>query len=78
MGEGMDPDCVARVVLTLLLDPLSRGPWTAHELARELGDEVAAADAVSSLHASGLVHLCGELAFPSRAAARCFALADAT
>jgi len=69
-AERADAAPVERVVLALLLDPRSHGPWTAQELARELGDEVAAVDAVASLHAAGLVHLCHQLVFPSRTAAR--------
>jgi hypothetical protein len=58
------------VVLALLLDPDSPGPWTVGELARELGCELRAADAVVRLHAAGLVHLSGELVFASRPAVR--------
>jgi hypothetical protein len=71
---GVDPEQVERVVLSLLLDRRNHGPWTAEELGRELGDEIAAIDAVASLHGSGLVHLCRQLVFPTRAAARCFPL----
>ncbi len=76
-GGRTDPESTERVVLTLLLDPRSHGPWTAQELGRELGDEVAAIDAVASLDAAGLVHLCRGLVFPSRSAARCFELVEA-
>jgi predicted transcriptional regulator len=76
-GDRMAPECIERLVLTLLLGPRSHGPWTAEELGRELGDEVAAVDAVVSLHAAGLVHRCRQLVFPSRSAARCFELVEA-
>jgi hypothetical protein len=58
------------VVLALLLDPDSPGPWAVAELAREVGCELSAADAVVRLHAAGLVHLNRELVFASRPAAR--------
>jgi hypothetical protein len=72
-----DADVIQRLVMTLLLDPESHGPWTPQELSRELGSEIMALDAVTSLHAAGLVHLCGDLVFPSRPAARCFEIAEA-
>jgi hypothetical protein len=57
------------VVLTLLLDaPAS--PWSIQELARELGEELRATDAVASLCAAGLAQRCGELIFATRAALR--------
>jgi hypothetical protein len=58
------------VVLALLLEPDSPGPWTDAELAREVGCELGAADAVVRLHAAGLVHRSGELVFASRSASR--------
>ena len=74
--QPIEPDAVRLcsevqfVVLTLLLDPASPGPWTVTELAREVGCEVKAAEAVVRLHAAGLVHRSGELVFASRPAAR--------
>lgn len=73
---GRDPQEAERVVLSLLLDPNVHGPWSVRELGRELGDQVEAEDAVATLHAAGLVHRCHDLVFPSRAAARCFDLAE--
>jgi hypothetical protein len=64
------------VVLTLLLDrspPLldcSRRLWSLDELARELGSELQASDAVAVLAAVGLAHRCGELVLATRAAVR--------
>jgi hypothetical protein len=58
------------LVLALLLDPECRGPWSMQDLAREVGCELAAADAVVGLHAAGLAHRCEGLVFPSRAASR--------
>ena len=74
--QPIEPDVVLLsnevqfVVLVLLLDPESRGPWTVVELAREVGCELKAAEAVVRLHAAGLVHRSGELVFASRPAAR--------
>jgi hypothetical protein len=56
------------LVLALLLDPECPGPWSAVELAREVGCEVAAADAVVRLHAAGLTHVHDEFVFATRAA----------
>ena len=61
-------------ILLLLLDPEFHGPWTVYELGRELGDQIAAEDAVRTLHEGGLAHCCGEFVFASRAAARCHQL----
>jgi hypothetical protein len=70
-----DADTMQGLVLELLLDLEAHGPWNVQELAREFGSEVLAVDTVTALHASGLVHLCHELVFPTRPAARCFRLA---
>ena len=48
------------VVLALLLDPDWPGPWSLAELAREVGCEPSAAEAVVGLHAAGLAHRSGE------------------
>jgi hypothetical protein len=57
-------------VLSTLLDPRTPWLWSIEELARELGGELDADDAVASLHAAGLVHRCNEFVFATRAAAR--------
>jgi hypothetical protein len=61
-------DEVQFVVLALLLDLECAGPWSVEELAREVGCEIAAADAVVRLHAAALAHLCDGFVFASRAA----------
>lgn len=71
-----DPELAEHVVLSLLLDPDAHGPWSVAEIGLELGDRVEGEDVVASLHAAGLVHRCQSLVFPTRAAARCFQLAD--
>jgi hypothetical protein len=45
-------------------------PWSIDEIARELGDRVVAQDAVSRLVGGGLLHLSGDLTFPTRTARR--------
>jgi hypothetical protein len=77
MDVGLADDCVERVVLTLLLESKTPGPWSVQELARELGSELKATDAIASLHAAGLVHRCHEFVFVTRPAARFHQLADA-
>jgi hypothetical protein len=74
--SNREPAQAEHVVLSLLLDPNVHGPWSVPELGCELGDPVEAQDAVASLHAAGLVHRCDDLVFPTRAAARCFRLAE--
>lgn len=58
------------VVLALLLDRECPGPWSVQELAREVGCELLAAEAVVRLHAAGLAHRAGGFVWPSRAASR--------
>jgi hypothetical protein len=63
-------DEIQFVVLALLLDPESPGPWSVEELVLEVGCEWSVPDAVARLHAAGLVHLCGGFVFATRAASR--------
>jgi len=63
-------DEVQFVVLALLLEPGGPAQWSLAELAREVGCELAAAEAVVRLHAAGLVHRCQGFVFASRAASR--------
>lgn len=70
-------DQAERSVLDLLLDRDVRGPWSVHEIAVEIGDQVRAADAIAGLHRTGLVHRCDEFVFATRPAARCMELAEA-
>ena len=64
------------IVMLMLLHAGHRWPWSRAEVARELGDELLATEAVAGLHAAGLVHRCGELVLPSRPAARMQQLED--
>jgi hypothetical protein len=59
-----------RRVLDILLDPAFHGTWTAQEVMRAFGDEIAAIDALAGLHAHGLIHRHHEYVFASRPAAR--------
>jgi len=63
-------DRVEHSVLCLLLDPEFPSPWSVDEVARAIGDETQAVDALVSLHAAGLVHRCHEFVFVTRSAAR--------
>jgi hypothetical protein len=67
---GVADDEVERVVLTLLLEPGARGPWSVWELGLEVGSELRAADAVVRLHAAGLVHRVQEFVWVTRPLAR--------
>jgi hypothetical protein len=67
---GRRVDEVQFVVLVLLLEAGGPALWSLAELAREVGCELAASEAVESLHAAGLVHRCDEFVFASRAAGR--------
>jgi hypothetical protein len=59
-----------REVLALLLESALSGPWSVLELGLRIGSDVRAVDAVMRLHAAGLVYLCHEFVWPTRAAAR--------
>jgi len=50
--------------------PQAPGLWSAEEVAREIGNPVATADALARLDGAGLIHRCEGFVFPSRAAAR--------
>jgi hypothetical protein len=54
----------------LLVSPQVPGLWSADEIAREIGNPVATADALARLDGAGLIHRCEGFVFPSRAAAR--------
>jgi hypothetical protein len=49
-------------------------PWTIEEIARELGDETNAADAIRRLTRTGLLHHAGDFVLPTRTARRAHAL----
>jgi hypothetical protein len=76
-GDFLEPDALERSVLGLLLGPSSPCVWSVGDVARVLGDEVLALDAVTGLEMAGLVHRHGEVVFASYAGARCWALSQA-
>ena len=67
---------IDNVVMSLLL----RGPWpwSARELAQELGNEIEALDALQRLASHGLAHRLEDFAFPTRAARRAAEIAIGT
>jgi hypothetical protein len=64
-------DETQRMVLMVLLAG-DHEPWSRAELQRELsgstGDPIDPSDAINTLYASGLIHVSGDLVFPSRTA----------
>jgi hypothetical protein len=57
------------ILLRLLLADEQR-PWSVQEVEREIGNPLATMDALTRLHASGLIHRCGNFVFATRAAVR--------
>jgi hypothetical protein len=57
-------------ILTLLLDDDHQHPWTDEEVARDIGDDITATDALARLESSGLVRRHAGFVFPTRAAQR--------
>jgi hypothetical protein len=63
-------DRTESVVMMLLLQTGHPWPWSVYELERELGRDLATADAVLGLEAAGLLNRIGQFVFPTRSAAR--------
>jgi len=58
------------IVLDLLLDREEQRPWSVAEVARAIGNPVAADDAIANLQAAGLIHRTSDgFVFVTRAAA---------
>jgi predicted transcriptional regulator len=62
-----DEDRVDATVLLLLLDE-THPIWHTEEIGREIGDPLAASDAIARLHAAGLVHRVEPFVLATRAA----------
>jgi hypothetical protein len=67
--ERFSEDEIDRTVLGFMLVGQS-WPWTVDEIARELGDDGNAQDAIRRLTRTGLVHRFGVVVFPTRTARR--------
>jgi hypothetical protein len=57
-------------IMAMLLAPDAQRPWTPAEIAREIGDDVAATDGLARLYGAGLVHRLDGFVFATRAALR--------
>lgn len=65
-----EDDQIEHVVLHLVVDDPGPGLWSAGEIAKALGDEIGAADAIWRLEAAGLIHRHAQYLWPTRAAIR--------
>ena len=61
---------VESAILAMLTDQNEQRPWSQDEVAREIGDAIDTTDALTRLHAVGLVHRLDGFVFASRAAVR--------
>jgi hypothetical protein len=57
-------------ILGRLTDPNDQRPWSLDDLIRDTGRRLETIDAIASLQGYGLIHRCGDLVFPTRAALR--------
>ncbi len=55
-------------ILSMLLNEDAPWPWTADEVAREMGDALAVADSLARLYGAGLIHRLEGFVFPTRPA----------
>ncbi len=74
-GVAAELDRDEHAVLCLLMDPDAPDLWSVDEVARAIGEEIAAVDALVSLHAAGLIHRCHEFVFVTRSTVRLTQLA---
>jgi hypothetical protein len=74
-GVAAEFDRNERAVLSLLMDPDAPDLWSVAEVARAIGNEVAAVNALASLDATGLIHRCHEFVFITRSTLRLTQLA---
>jgi hypothetical protein len=67
--DGLSEEHIDSAVLDCML--LGEAwPWSMDEIARELGDDTGAEDAVRRLVQTGLAHRLGDFVFPTRTARR--------
>jgi hypothetical protein len=65
-----EEDATDLAILSMLLANPYCVPWSVDEVAREMGDRIAAVDGLVNLHGAGLIHRCGEFVWATRAARR--------
>ncbi len=65
-----DSTTVESGILDRLIYPNDQRPWSVDELIRDTKSRLGTIDALTSLHGLGLIHRCGDLVFPTRAALR--------
>lgn len=68
--SSMSDDTADHALLHRMLDETPSFPWTIREFGQEIGDEVAAEDAVCRLVGAGLAHRAGQFVWPTRSARR--------
>jgi predicted transcriptional regulator len=68
--QPLDEHEADRTILDLLLNEPGAGPWASDELARQIGDRNLVEDALTRLHAAGLIHRFSVFAFPARTTLR--------
>lgn len=54
-ASDLEPDAIQAAVIDLLIHEGQR-PWATQEIARTIGDPVAATDALRTLESDGLIH----------------------
>ena len=55
-------------ILSMLLHEDAPWPWTAEEVAREIGDPIRTTDSLARLYGAGLIHRLEGFVFPTRPA----------
>jgi hypothetical protein len=61
-------DQVESAIHAMLVVADEQRPWSVHEVELEIGDPAGVEDALTRLHATGLMHRCGDFVWASRAA----------
>jgi hypothetical protein len=63
-----DPEQVESDIYTMLVGHSDQRPWSVLEIELEIGSPTMVTESLFHLHASGLVHRCGEFVWATRAA----------